>query len=245
MNMLFSFVVFNLLITCTLCGCGFDSIRGNCENSERCEIVGSESSRCVCDGEYLRLNETTCEPMSCHKNIRCGKNEECGEHGQCLCLPGYSRGAESSCEINMCRDEIDCHALGMMYADEVSVLRDHVSDVFDEEGHLKCAGRSLRCGVYCDTQTCCRMPNECDNITSANCSTSNAIWCPHKCDRNSSSSCTETDLGENLDVPHRKSWVRGRILNPFCTASSTLSTLKDRLSIWYVFAASSSFSRAH
>ena len=232
-------------------------------DGERCEFVGSESSRCVCDGEYLRLNETTCEPMSCHKNIRCGKNEECGEHGQCLCVPGTSG---SPCEVvrlslslsltlslsftfnsnqNMCREEIDCHALGMMYADEVSVLRDHVSDVFDEEGHLICAGRSLRCGVYCDTQTCCRMPNECDNITSANCSTSNAIWCPHKCDRNSSSSCTETDLGANLDVPHRKSWVRGRILNPYCTASSTESTLKDRLSIWYVFAASSSFSRAH
>ena len=148
---------------------------------------------------------------------------------------------------NMCRDEIDCHALGMMYADEVSVLRDHVSasDLFDQEGHLKCAGRSLECGAYCDMQTCCRMPNECDNITSANCSTSASIWCPHKCDRNSSSSCTETDLGENLDVPHRKSWVRGRILNPYCTASSTESTLKDRLSIWYVFAASSSFSRAH
>ena len=148
---------------------------------------------------------------------------------------------------NMCRDEIDCHALGMMYADEVSVLRDHVSasDLFDQEGHLKCAGRSLECGAYCDMQTCCRMPNECDNITSANCSVSAAIWCAHKCDRNSSSSCTETDLGANLDVPHRKSWARSRILNPYCTASSTESTLKDRLSIWYVFTASSSFSRAH
>lgn len=95
----------NLILTLTLLfeygasQCGFVSIQGNnCQINERCETRENGSShRCVCaDGYVHRLNDSTCEKVSCHVNIRCGENEECGEDGECACVPGFSRTADSS-----------------------------------------------------------------------------------------------------------------------------------------------------
>ncbi len=223
--------------------CGFETLRGHCRSNERCETRESGSSVCTCDDGFVRLNGSACEQVSCDVNVRCDKNEECGDDGKCSCLPGRTG---SSCRANRCRDEIDCHALGYFYSDEPCVLLDHNSSLggFDEAGHLSCAGE-LKCGEFCDVETCCRSFDDCDFLTSTNCSASHALWCSHQCDPNSPVDCAIDTEPAELQSPHPKSWTQSRILNPYCMASTTSSSLKDRLSIWYVLSLSTFLSPSH
>ena len=211
-----------LLFKRGISNCGFETIRGNCRNQERCVSSESGSSVCVCDDGFVRLNDTYCERVSCHENVRCDENEECGEEGECE-LP------------NRCSDSIDCHALGYFYIDEPSVLLDHNSSLFDETGHLSCGGE-LECRNDCSVETCCRVANDCDKLVSSiNCSVSHALWCSHQCDPYSNVDCQVDIYSAPVEdsEPHPKSWVRSRILSPYCTTSTSSSSLKDRLSIWY------------
>ena len=90
------------LLFCSSCvkgeSCGFEKIKSECTNREKCfEILDGS---CVCEDGYVRRrvssNTSICEPISCQVNVRCGKNEVCGENGQCECVPGTSG---SPCEV--------------------------------------------------------------------------------------------------------------------------------------------------
>ena len=115
------------------------------------------------------------------------------------------------------------------------MLLDHNTSVagFDDSGNLACGG-DLQCGEFCDVENCCRSANDCDYISSIDCTSSNALWCDHQCDQHSAVDCRGRHGSTALESPHPKSWARSRILSPYCMASTTASSLKDRLSIWYV-----------